>query len=331
MFIYTAFKKNYAQNVRGLVDLLKRSEGWLVVKRTMKQVLRNYQLYIFLFPMVAYFVIFRYFPMYGVQIAFKDFYPLKGIWDSSWVGLEHFERFFRSSEILMIIKNTLVLNLFSLIFGFPVPIILALMINQVLRMKFKKLVQTVIYAPHFISTVVIVGMVSLFLSPRSGVVNSIIKSLGLDPVFFMARPEFFKAIYIISEIWQHAGWGTIIYLAALASISPELHESAVVDGASKWQRVWYIDIPGIMATAVILLILESGRMLSLGFEKVYLMQNNLNRSASEVISTYVYKVGIQQADFSYATAIGLFEAVICLIVLMSVNMIAKKATNTSLW
>ncbi|WP_243864693.1 ABC transporter permease [Paenibacillus castaneae] len=297
----------------------------------MKQLLRNYQLYIFLFPMVAYFVIFRYFPMYGVQIAFKDFYPLKGIWDSSWVGFEHFQRFFRSSEILMVIKNTLLLNLFSLIFGFPVPIILALMINQVLRMKFKKLVQTVIYAPHFISTVVIVGMVSLFLSPRSGVVNSIIKSLGLDPVFFMARPEFFKAIYIISEIWQHAGWGTIIYLAALASISPELHESAVVDGASKWQRVWYIDIPGIMATAVILLILESGRMLSLGFEKVYLMQNNLNRSASEVISTYVYKVGIQQADFSYATAIGLFEAVICLIVLMSVNMLAKKATNTSLW
>ncbi len=303
----------------------------MVVKRTMKQLLRNYQLYIFLFPMVAYFVIFRYFPMYGVQIAFKDFYPLKGIWDSSWVGFEHFQRFFRSSEILMVIKNTLLLNLFSLIFGFPVPIILALMINQVLRMKFKKLVQTVIYAPHFISTVVIVGMVSLFLSPRSGVVNSIIKSLGLDPVFFMARPEFFKAIYIISEIWQHAGWGTIIYLAALASISPELHESAVVDGASKWQRVWYIDIPGIMATAVILLILESGRMLSLGFEKVYLMQNNLNRSASEVISTYVYKVGIQQADFSYATAIGLFEAVICLIVLMSVNMLAKKATNTSLW
>ncbi|NIK78325.1 putative aldouronate transport system permease protein [Paenibacillus castaneae] len=301
------------------------------MKRTMKQLLRNYQLYIFLFPMVAYFVIFRYFPMYGVQIAFKDFYPLKGIWDSSWVGFEHFQRFFRSSEILMVIKNTLLLNLFSLIFGFPVPIILALMINQVLRMKFKKLVQTVIYAPHFISTVVIVGMVSLFLSPRSGVVNSIIKSLGLDPVFFMARPEFFKAIYIISEIWQHAGWGTIIYLAALASISPELHESAVVDGASKWQRVWYIDIPGIMATAVILLILESGRMLSLGFEKVYLMQNNLNRSASEVISTYVYKVGIQQADFSYATAIGLFEAVICLIVLMSVNMLAKKATNTSLW
>lgn len=299
--------------------------------RLLKQMLRNYQLYIFVLPMVAFFIVFKYFPMYGVQIAFKDFYPLKGIWDSPWVGLEHFERFFRSTEIWMIIKNTLMLNLFSLLFGFPVPIILALMINQIMKMKFKKFVQTVIYAPHFISTVVIVGMISLFLSPRSGVVNTIIKSLGFDPVFFMARPELFKAIYIISEIWQHAGWGTIIYLAALVSISPELHESAVVDGASKWQRVRYIDIPSILPTAVILLILESGRVLSLGFEKVYLMQNNLNRSASEVISTYVYKVGIQQADFSYATAVGLFEAIICLIVLVSVNMLAKRATNTSLW
>lgn len=297
----------------------------------LKQMLRNYQLYIFVLPMVAFFIIFRYFPMYGIQIAFKDFYPLKGIWDSPWVGLEHFERFFRSTEIWMIIKNTLLLNLFSLLFGFPVPIILALMINQIMRMRFKKFVQTVIYAPHFISTVVIVGMISLFLSPRSGVVNTVIKSFGFDPVFFMARPELFKAIYIVSEIWQHAGWGTIIYLAALVSISPELHESAVVDGASKWQRVRFIDIPSIMPTAVILLILESGRVLSLGFEKVYLMQNNLNRSASEVISTYVYKVGIQQADFSYATAVGLFEAIICLIVLVSVNALAKKVTDTSLW
>ncbi|MGN7360283.1 ABC transporter permease [Paenibacillus sp. SAFN-054] len=281
--------------------------------------------------MIAYFIIFRYFPMYGVQIAFKDFNPLKGIWDSPWVGFEHFERFFRSTEILMIIKNTLLLNVLSLIFGFPVPIILALMINQVMRVKFKKFVQTVIYAPHFISTVVIVGMISLFLSPRSGVINTLLTAVGMDPVFFMAKPEYFKAIYIISEIWQHAGWGTIIYLAALASISPELHESAVVDGASKWQRVRYIDIPGILPTAVILLILESGRVLSLGFEKVFLMQNNLNRSASEVISTYVYKVGIQQADFSYASAIGLFESVICLIVLVSVNGLAKKVTSNSLW
>lgn len=301
------------------------------IAKSMKQIIKNYQLYLFVLPMIAYFVIFRYFPMYGVQIAFKDFYPLKGIWESPWVGFEHFERFFRSTEIVMIIKNTLLLNLFSLLFGFPVPILLALMINQVMRMKFKKFVQTVIYAPHFISTVVIVGMISLFLSPRSGVVNTVLKTLGFDPVFFMAKPELFKAIYIFSEIWQHAGWGTIIYLAALVSISPELHESAVVDGASKWQRVRYIDIPGIMPTAVILLILESGRLLSLGFEKVYLMQNNLNRSASEVISTYVYKVGIQQADFSYATAVGLFEAVICLVVLVSVNALAKKVTDTSLW
>nr|WP_284646661.1 ABC transporter permease subunit [Paenibacillus chinjuensis] len=292
---------------------------------------RNYQLYLFVLPMIVYFIVFRYFPMYGVQIAFKDFNPVSGIWGSEWIGFEHFERFFNSSEFALILKNTILINVYNLFLGFPLPIILAIMLNQVINLRFKKTVQTVIYAPHFISTVVIVGMLQVFLSPRSGVVNTLISKLGIEPVFFMARPELFKAIYVLSEIWQNAGWGTIIYIAALASISPELHESAVVDGASKLQRIRHIDIPGIMPTAIILLILESGRMLSLGFEKVFLMQNNLNREASEVISTYVYKVGLTQADFSYATAIGLFEAVVSLVILLSVNTLAKKVSDTSLW
>uniref|UniRef100_UPI003D2DBF50 ABC transporter permease n=1 Tax=Paenibacillus oryzisoli TaxID=1850517 RepID=UPI003D2DBF50 len=292
---------------------------------------RNYQLYLFVLPMLVYLIIFKYIPMYGVQIAFKDFNPISGIWGSEWIGFEHFTRFFRSSEIGLILKNTILINVFNLVIGFPVPIMLALMLNQLINVRFKKFVQTVIYAPHFISTVVIVGMLQVFLSPRSGVVNTVVKALGFEPIFFMAMPELFKGLYVFSEIWQNAGWGTIVYIAALASTSPELHESALVDGASKFQRIRYIDIPGIMPTAIILLILESGRMMSLGFEKVYLMQNNLNRGASEVISTYVYKVGITQADFSYATAVGLFEAVVSFIILMSVNQFAKKVSNTSLW
>lgn len=292
---------------------------------------KNYQLYIFLLPMIAYFIIFRYVPMYGIQIAFRDYIPTKGFLGSPWVGLEHFKRFFNSSEIVLIIKNTLLLNIYNLIAGFPIPIILALLLNQTRNLRFKKVVQTVIYAPHFISTVVIVGMIQIFLSPRTGVINAIIQTLGMEPIFFMAKPELFKSIYVISDIWQSAGWGTIIYIAALTSVSPELHESAVVDGASKWQRIIHIDIPSIMPTAITMLILNSGRMLTLGFEKVYLMQNNLNRSAAEVISTYVYKVGINQANYSYSTAIGMFEGIVSLIIILIVNKIAQKVSETSLW
>ncbi len=293
--------------------------------------LKSYQLYIMLLPALAYFIIFKYLPMYGVQIAFRDYYPNKGFMESPWVGLEHFLRFFRSSEIFIILKNTFTLNIYQLAVGFPFPIMIALMLHNAGNLKFKKIVQTTLYAPYFISTVVLVGMILIFLSPRSGIVNHFLVVLGFEPIFFMAKKELFKTIFVFTGIWQRAGWNSIIYIGALSSINPEQHESATVDGASRLQRVFHIDLPGIMPTAVIMLILNSGRLLQLGFEKVYLMQNDLNRKASEVISTYVYKVGLQHADYSYSAAIGLFEAIVSLIILIAVNRIARNVSESSLW
>jgi putative aldouronate transport system permease protein len=292
---------------------------------------KNYQLYLLVIPTVIYYIIFHYIPMAGVQIAFKDYMFIHGIWGSPWVGLEHFERFFNSFEFVKIIVNTIKLSVYQLVFGFPTPIILALLLNQLISKKFKKFAQTVIYAPHFISTVVMVGMLFIFLSPRSGVINHIITFFGGEAQFFLGSPDWFRAVYVLSDIWQNTGWGTIIYLAALSTISPELHESAVVDGANKLQRMWHIDIPGILPTAVILLILSMGHIMSLGFEKVYLMQTSLNLTTSETIPTYVYKTGLLGAQYSFSTAVGLFNSIINFIVLISVNQIAKKVTNTSLW
>ncbi|MFI2856576.1 ABC transporter permease [Paenibacillus sp. JSM ZJ436] len=301
------------------------------LKQKAGRLLKSYQLYLFVLPALLYYVVFHYVPMYGVQIAFKNFMAFKGISESPWVGFEHFERFFNSFEFTKIILNTIQLSLMQLILGFPAPIILALMLNQLMHKRFKKFVQTIIYAPHFISTVVIAGMLFLFLSPQTGFINKLIEGLGGEAVFFMGDPGWFRSVYVLSEIWQNTGWGTIIYLAALTSISPELHESAVVDGANKFQRIVHIDIPGIMPTAVILLILSTGNIMSLGFEKVYLMQTPLNLPTSEIISTYVYKTGLVGAQYSFSTAVGLFNSIINFVILLSVNQIAKKTSNTSLW
>ncbi|WP_281891105.1 sugar ABC transporter permease [Paenibacillus sp. YYML68] len=295
------------------------------------KLLKNYQLYLFILPTIIYFIVFHYVPMYGIQIAFKNFIAFKGIMASPWVGLEHFERFFNSFEFQKIILNTLKLSLMQLVLGFPAPIILALMLNQLMNKSFKKFVQTVIYAPHFISTVVIAGMLFLFLSPESGFINRIIVYFGGEPIFFMGSADWFRRVYVLSEIWQNTGWGTIIYLAALTTISPELHESAVVDGATKFQRIVHIDLPGIMPTAVILLILSVGNIMSLGFEKVYLLQTALNMPSSEIIATYVYKTGLLGAQYSFSTAVGLFNSIINFVILLSVNYFARKATQTSLW
>lgn len=255
-------------------------------KPVWKKLLASWQLYVFLLPAMLYFVVFRYVPMAGVQIAFKEYVAPLGIWGSPWVGFEHFQRFFSTTDFWMILKNTIVLNVYNLIVGFPIPIILALMLNQTRNLKFKKVVQTTIYAPHFISVVVIAGMIKIFLSPSTGIINMFIQAIGMDPVFFMAQPEYFKTIYVISDVWQNAGYSTIVYMAALAAVGPELHESALVDGATTFQRIRYIDFPSILPTAITLLILNAGRMLTIGFEKIYLLQNELNRSSSEVISTY---------------------------------------------
>lgn len=291
----------------------------------------NWDLYLFVLPTLVYFFIFQYIPMYGVQIAFKDFMAFKGITGSEWVGLKHFERFFNSYHFWELLKNTLGISLYQLLVAFPIPIVLALMINQVVNTRFKKIVQTVTYAPHFISVVVITGMLYLFLSPRNGLLNSLLAVFGIDPIFFMGDPDWFKTVFIFSGIWQNAGWSTIIYLAALSSISPELHEAAVMDGANKLQRVRHIDIPGILPTIMILLILDIGQFMTVGFEKVLLMQNYLNIEAAEIIQTYVYKVGLLDAQFSYSAAIGLFNNVINFILLISVNQWAKKMKQASLW
>ncbi|MBP1963407.1 sugar ABC transporter permease [Paenibacillus aceris] len=301
------------------------------LSKTIKKIARNYDLYLLLLPTLAYFIIFHYIPMYGLQIAFKNFNPVKGIVGSPWVGFDHFERFFQSYQLGTIIRNTLGISIYELLVAFPAPIILALMINQLTSERFKRFVQTVTYAPHFISTVVVAGIVYLLLSPKTGAVNNLLGVFNIEPIFFMGSADWFKTVFVFSGIWQNMGWGTIIYLAALTSVNPEFHEAAVVDGATKLQRVFYIDIPAIMPTVIIMLIMNMGHMMSVGFEKVYLMQNQLNIDSSETIQTYVYKSGLVQAQYSYASAIGLFNTIINFILLISVNKIAKSLKQTSLW
>jgi putative aldouronate transport system permease protein len=296
----------------------------------LKKILSSYQLYLFLLPALIYFIVFHYVPMYGVLIAFKDFVATKGIMGSPWVGFKHFERFFESYQFWTLIKNTLGLSVIQLIVGFPLPIFLALMLNQIRSEKYKRFVQTVVYAPHFISVVVLAGMIYVFFS-NNGLINNIILIFGGDPISFMAKPEWFKPLYIASGVWQETGWAAIIYLAALAGVSPELHEAAVMDGANKWQRILHVDIPAIMPTAVILLILNVGNIMNIGFEKAYLLQTPMNQPAAEIIPTYVYKMGLQQAQYSFAAAVGLFNSVINLILLVSVNKFAKKLSGTGLW
>lgn len=296
-----------------------------------KMVRKNYELYLFLIPTVLYFVVFHYVPMYGLQIAFKNYISVQGILGSPWVGLEHFIRFFNSYQFITVLKNTLFINLYQLIFAFPIPIILALLLNQITHLRFRRLVQTVTYAPHFISVVIIVGMMYLFLSPINGLINHLLLFLGMEPINFMGEPSWFKTVFVSSGIWQNAGWSMIIYLAALASVSVELHEAAIMDGATKLQRILHIDLPAIMPTIMILLILDVGNFMAVGFEKVYLMQNVLNIDSSEVIQTYVYKTGLLSAQYSYASAVGLFNAIINFVLLVMMNQFAKKMKQTSLW
>jgi putative aldouronate transport system permease protein len=296
----------------------------------LKKILSNYQLYLFLLPALVYFIVFHYVPMYGILIAFKDFVATKGIMGSPWVGFKHFERFFDSYQFWSLIKNTLGLSVIQLIVGFPLPIFLALMMNQIRSDKYKRFVQTVVYAPHFISVVVLAGMIYVFFS-NNGLINNLILIFGGDPISFMAKPDWFKPLYIASGVWQETGWAAIIYLAALAGVSPELHEAAVMDGANKWQRIFHVDIPAIMPTAVILLILNVGNIMNIGFEKAYLLQTPMNQPAAEIIPTYVYKMGLQQAQYSFAAAVGLFNSVINLVLLVLVNKFAKKLSGTGLW
>lgn len=300
-------------------------------KKTKKNVRQNWQLYLFVLPLVMYLILFHYMPMYGIQIAFKDYYPVQGIWGSPWVGFDHFMRFFESYYFWDLIKNTVEISVYSLIVGFPIPIILALALNEIRDGMFKKTVQTVTYAPHFISIVIMSGMIITFLSPTTGMINNLIVMLGMEPIPFLTDPKWFSTVYVLSGIWQNAGWGTIIYLAALAGVDQQLHEAAIVDGASRWQRIWNINIPALVPTMVILFILDTGSLLSVGFEKVLLLQNPLNMEASDIISTFVYRVGLLEGQYSFGAAVGLFNSVINAALLIIVNQIARKKSETSLW
>ena len=300
-------------------------------KELWKGIRRNYCLYLFLLPAVVFIGVFCYAPMYGVLMAFQDYSPGKGILGSPWVGLKWFRTFFELPRFWQIVKNTLVISLYQLVFSFPIPIILALILNYTPNQKLKKITQTATYAPHFISTVVLVGMMFVFFDPAAGIGTTILKGFGMNNPQVLTDPASFPHLYVWSAIWQTTGWSSIIYIAALSGVSPELHEAAIADGASKLQRIIYIDIPMLIPTAVILLILNCGNIMNLGFEKVYLMQTAPNLSTSEVISTYVYKIGLQGQQYSYASAIGLFNNIINFTILILVNQIAGKTTENSLW
>ena len=296
-----------------------------------KRLIKCWQLYVLVLPAVIYIALFAYKPMYGILIAFKDFSIKKGVWGSAWVGFDNFKRLFNSYWFPVIMKNTLTLSALSLVLGFPAPIILALLLNEVKSLKFKNAVQTVSYAPHFISTVVMCGMLTLFLSPSTGVINKIIELLGGEAVFFLQEANLFKWVYELSNIWQGVGWSSIIYFAALSSVDKGLLEAAEIDGATRLQRIWYINIPEIVPTIVTMFILKCGQILSIGYEKVYLLQTDANISGSEIISTYVYKVGLEQADFAFSTATGLFNTVVNCVLLITANQLSKKVTNAGLF
>lgn len=300
-------------------------------QRFMKSFRRDWQLYLLCVPALAFIFVFDYGPMYGLQIAFRNFSPVKGIWGSEWVGMQNFIRFFESPQFFTLLKNTLKISVYSLVAGFPFPILLALIINQVRKKRFKKTIQMAVYAPHFISVVVLCGMLNVFLSPSTGIINNVLAMLGFERIHFLAEPKMFTHIFVWSDIWQNTGWGMIIYLAALTSISPELYEAAKIDGASKLQCIRHVDIPGILPQIVILFIMRTGSFMNVGFQKAFLLQNALNQETSEIISTYVYKVGLLNAQFSYSTAIGLFNTVINVILILFVNRVCKSLNETSLW
>ncbi|WP_240418082.1 ABC transporter permease [Paenibacillus periandrae] len=297
----------------------------------LKSITSRYDLYLMLLVPIVWYLVFHYGPLYGLQIAFKNFSPAKGILGSAWVGFDHFERFVESYYFWRLLWNTISINLFSLLFAFPIPIALALLINEIRSKAFSKIVQNITYIPHFISVVVMAGMLMLFLSPRGGPINTVIQAFGGMPVRFLDIAAWFKPIFIGSNIWQNMGWQSIIYIAALSGVNPQLYEAAKMDGANRLQRIWHVSIPGILPVIVILLILDVGHFMNVGFEKILLLQNNLNLESSDVISTFVYSTGILKGEYSYTAAIGLFNSIVNLTLLVLVNRFARKKAETSLW
>ncbi|UVI30261.1 ABC transporter permease [Paenibacillus spongiae] len=305
--------------------------GILNKKSWIAKVRQDRYLLLLVLPCVLYYLIFKYGPLFGIVIAFKDFNLHRGIWESPWVGLKWFSQFMNSRDFWPVLKNTFALGFMKLLFGFPAPIILALLINEVRHVFFKRFVQTVSYLPHFISNVIAAGIMTMFLSPRNGIINDLISLLGFDRVNFLVEESWFRTIYTSSEIWQHLGWSTIIYLAALSTIDVQQYEAARLDGANRWQTTWNITLPGIAPTVLIILILDIGKVLEIGFEKVYLLATPAVYSKADIISTYVYRVGLSEGNFSYASAIDLFTGLISIIFIISANWASRKINGNSLW
>lgn len=311
------------------MELQKKKESLGI--RLLKNMKKNWILYVMILPVVVYYIIFAYTPMYGILLAFKNYKVKLGILGSPWVGFDHFQRFFSAYNFKQLIGNTVGISVYSLIIGFPIPIVFALMLNYLTHNKLKKIVQMVSYAPYFISTVVICGMITIFMAPDTGILNVLRGFFGLESVNFLAKPEWFKSIYVWTGVWQGMGWSSIIYISALAGVDYEMHEAAIVDGATKIQRMIHVDLPSIKPTILMLLILQMGSIMNVGFEKVYLLQNTLNKSAASVISTYVYEVGLINSDYGYSTAVGLFNSLINLALVVAANQLSKRFAGESLF
>ena len=319
-----------------MINVLERNYAVMtknsaMVSKSNKIKSANWQFWVIIAIPIIYAIIFAYIPMAGIVLAFQDFSIRKGIFGSEWVGLRYFKQFLTSTSSVLVIKNTLILGIYSFLASFPVPILLAIGINEMRAKRYKKAVQMVTYAPYFISIVVLVGMMMQMMDLRSGIINVFIQKLGFSPINFFGDPKIFRHLYVWSGVWQSAGYASIIYLAALSGVSKELQEAAIVDGANRVKRILHVDIPAILPTIIIMLIFNCASIVSIGLDKVFLMQNSLNASVSEVISTFVYKVGVVNSNIGFSTAAGLFQSVVSFVLLVIVNRICKKITENSLW
>ncbi|WP_413375465.1 ABC transporter permease [Paenibacillus taichungensis] len=290
----------------------------------MRRLRRQKWFFIMLTPGLIYFLLYKYLPMWGILIAFQDYQPFEGIFRSEWVGFKHFQQFFSDETFWLLFRNTLILAVYNIVFFFPLPIIIALMLNEVTKNKFKRIIQTLIYIPHFVSWVVVAGITFLFFSAQDGLVNNLLAQLGSSPVQFLLSKEWFRTVITSQVMWKETGWGTIIFLAALAGVDPQLHEAARMDGAGRWKQIWHITLPAIRSTIIIMFILRMGSFLDTGFEQIFLMINPMNREVGEVFDTYVYNMGISQGKFSYSAAVGVFKSVVALIMVIGANRLAKK-------
>lgn len=316
-------------NHKNKKPIIQRIKDYMV--RLGKDIVRDRYLYLLLIPFVAYFLIFSYKPMYGLQIAFKDYSVFKGIKGSPWVGFEHFRVFFQSHHFKRVLTNTIMINLYGLVIGFPLPIILALLFNEVRNKRFKQITQTLTYLPHFVSIVVVAGLVVNFLAPTNGMVNHIIDALGGEKTYFLIKPEYFRSIFTGMNVWKETGFGAVIYIAALAGVDPQLYEAAIVDGATKWQQTKYVTMPGILPTVTIMLILRIGKMLEVGYEAILLLYQPATYETADVISTYVYRAAMEQGNYSMGTAVEISNAIIAIILVYVANKFSKKFSETSLW